>query len=231
MVDLVAAWHSSAAVVGRVLTLVPADDGGGLGPSGQDPATVHQAACKVLDAPCTTAAPTATSTSGSGGANIGGPLTLFFYVIVLAALAGVVYLIVRAVRGRRRTEDADTTKIEEQEPTTIIDRTTEPDQWRKLAVEALAAGRYREALRCRYRALVGDLARRGLLDEIPGRTTGEERAQFAAKGSPAQREFNDATDLFDGVWYGDEPAGIDEHDRFVEREREVLAATAGRARR
>ena len=42
------------------------------------------------------------------------------------------------------------------------------------------ARRFRDAIRCRYRALVGDLARRGMIDEIPGRTSGEERVQMAA---------------------------------------------------
>ena len=231
MVDFSRLWSGIVRRSWGLVTVLASDDSG-LGPSAQDPAAVHQTACKVLDVPCTTDASTSSAVSpGSGGANVGGPLTLFFYLVLLAVLIGIIYLIVRAVRGRGEADETRETVEEVQQTPTIIDRSTEPDQWRARAAEMVAAGRYREALRCRYRALVGDLARRGLLDEIPGRTTGEERAEFSANGSPAQQQFNEATDLFDEVWYGDEPAGIDEHDRFVECEREVLAATAGRPRR
>ncbi|MFQ5558789.1 MAG: hypothetical protein ACE5GB_14945, partial [Acidimicrobiales bacterium] len=44
---------------------------------------------------------------------------------------------------------------------------------------AEAAGEWREAVLARYRLLVIDLIERGLLDEAPGRTTGEHRRRLA----------------------------------------------------
>jgi Domain of unknown function (DUF4129) len=216
--------------VARVVARLFADDNG-LGPTDQDPATVHATACKVLDAPCSTVAPPKPPTI-SNPPNAGGLLSILFYALVVGAVAGLLYLLVLAVRRRgRQVAVAENDEDDDRLPRTIIDRETEPDQWRRQAAEMLAAGRYREALRCRYRALVGDLARRGVLDEIPGRTTGEERAQFSAAASPAEPAFARATELFDDVWYGDEPAGIAELDLFGHHERDVLAQTGHRNRR
>ncbi|HEX9258479.1 MAG TPA: DUF4129 domain-containing protein, partial [Acidimicrobiales bacterium] len=106
--------------------------------------------------------------------------------------------------------------------------TREPRTWRDEAAAHAEAGRWKDALRCRYRALVGDLARRGLLDEIPGRTTGEERGQLRTNAPEVTTEFAGATDLFDRAWYGDEPTGPSEHDRFRALEEAVLERTGGR---
>ena len=57
-------------------------------------------------------------------------------------------------------------------------------QWRAEAAAHDAAGRWREALRCRYRALVAELAGRGLVEEIPGRTSGEYRIQCGQQLQP-----------------------------------------------
>jgi hypothetical protein len=80
-------------------------------------------------------------------------------------------------------------------------------------------------MRCRYRALVGDLARRGLIYEIPGRTTGEERTQLRQVQPDAGRPFTSAADLFDGAWYGHHAVDADDDDRFQSFERDVLAKT------
>jgi hypothetical protein len=65
----------------------------------------------------------------------------------------------------------------------------------------------------------------GLVDEIPGRTTGEERLQLRAVLPAAALHFDTAADLFDGAWYGQ--AGVDaaDDDRFRVLEAEVLVAT------
>ena len=86
-----------------------------------------------------------------------------------------------------------------------------------------AEGRFRDALRCRYRALVGDLARRGLLDEIPGCTTGEERRQLRVTSPNAVPFFGEAADIFDGAWYGNVSVDASDDDRFRQLDRDVLA--------
>jgi hypothetical protein len=153
----------------------------------------------------------------------GGGGSLIAWVILALAAAGVVTLVVlRVKRG-------PVVKIETR--TVVIDRTREPSDWRTEADEHARHGRFRDALRCRYRALVGDLARRGLLDEIPGRTTGEERGQLRTTAPIAAPEFTDAIDLFDRAWYGDEPTGASEDDRFRSLADAVMAKATGEASR
>lgn len=73
---------------------------------------------------------------------------------------------------------------------------------------------YRGALRARYRALVAELARRGLVEEVPGRTAGEYRRAVAAAVPPAAGEFGAATDLFEDAVYGDVHPGADDSRRI-----------------
>lgn len=77
--------------------------------------------------------------------------------------------------------------------------------WRSDAAAHEAAGRWQAALRCRWRALVADLAGRGLVEEAPGRTAGEYRRQLAAAAPAAAGDFDAATILFEDAWYGDRP--------------------------
>lgn len=96
--------------------------------------------------------------------------------------------------------------------------------WRAEAEAHEQAGEWRQALRCRYRALVADLAGRGLLDEVPGRTTGEYRAELSASLPAASPPFRGATELFEGAWYGHQPTGASDTARFRELADSVLAA-------
>jgi len=126
-----------------------------------------------------------------------------------------------AKRRSAATDDLD----EIEQDAVAIDRSREPRTWREEADEHRRAGRYRDAMRCRYRALVGDLARRGLIDEIPGRTTGEERTQLGNVQPDAGSPFTSAADLFDGAWYGHVAVDANDDERFQEFERDVLSRT------
>ena len=73
-----------------------------------------------------------------------------------------------------------------------------------------------------YRALVGDLARAGYVDEIPGRTSGEERAQVAEiaprlgeAGRAVSSEFDVAADTFDVAWFDDGVVTRGDDERFL----------------
>ena len=75
-------------------------------------------------------------------------------------------------------------------------------------------GRWREALRCRYRSLIARLAGAGVVDEIPGRTAGEYRTLVGGARPQVGEPFAGATDLFERAWYGDEATGPDESSDF-----------------
>jgi hypothetical protein len=94
--------------------------------------------------------------------------------------------------------------------------------WRIEAEAHERNGEWRQALRCRYRALVADLARRGVLEEIPGRTAGEYRAELSGALPSAAPPFAGATELFERAWYGHGPTGATDTDRFRDLADRVL---------
>lgn len=94
--------------------------------------------------------------------------------------------------------------------------------WRAEAAALEGAGEWRAALRCRYRALVADLAARGLVDEVPGRTAGEYRAEVAENVPLVAEPFAGATTLFERAWYGGAAVGAGDASRFRALESQVL---------
>jgi hypothetical protein len=206
---------------------------GDLGPVDQDPGEIRTDACRILDAKCNPPKPKPPKPPSEprNPPNINFSLgNVLIFILVLALIAALVAAIVWYVRSAspRVTTDDDDVDGFELISERIIDHSRAPGDWRAAAGEHLAAGRYREALRCRYRALVGDLARRGLLDEIPGRTTGEERTQLADLAPASSPAFSRASSMFDDVWYGAADVSRADHDRFVAEEDLVLATAPRR---
>ena len=205
------------------------------GPVTQDPDAVREEACKLVSpdtSVCAPPKPVGVDTSGDGGGFNLDWLSALLWLLLIAAVVGLLFLLVRFVSertgGGRNTpakadDDDDDDDLVERDAV-AVDRSREPLNWRSEAEEHRRAGRFRDALRCRYRALVGDLARRGLIDEIPGRTTGEERAQLRRVIPDASRPFNAAADLFDGAWYGHRDVDAAADDQFQSLERDVLAS-------
>lgn len=212
-----------------------------LGPVTQNPDDVRDAACRLVESRSVCSPPPVPSTvvprgsaAPSGGGGFLGIVLWALLILVVLALAFVAF---RSFRDRRsaHVESQDGDDVEPDSDalvgTVIIDPSREPRGWREAADAHRNDGRYRDALRCRYRALVGDLARRGLLDEIPGRTTGEERRQLRVSASNVAPFFREAADLFDGAWYGHVPVGAADDDRFQQLDRDVLANAAALAHR
>jgi hypothetical protein len=113
-------------------------------------------------------------------------------------------------------------------------------EWRAQAEAQERAGAWREAVRSRYRALVAELAARGLVEEIPGRTAGEYRQEVRRSLPDAAPDFAGATELFEVAWYGRAPTGPREaghlrdlSDRVLDRlapGRPVPAGSGGHGR-
>ena len=110
-----------------------------------------------------------------------------------------------------------------------IERSRRADQWEAEAERLEAAGDWKPALRARFRALVATLVERGHVDDVPGRTTGEYRAEVRAGLPEAADAFAGATYLFEDAWYGDEPTGEVENARFRALATDVLAHAPKRA--
>ncbi|MEP1126032.1 MAG: DUF4129 domain-containing protein [Ilumatobacter sp.] len=174
------------------------------------------------------------ATTNSGAGFFGQVLVA---LLVLALIVALVWIVMNRLEGSRsRAGDGDDGEaldvdeaIDEVVDSRIIDRETPPDRWRRLAQEARSAGDHREAVRCQYRALIGDLARAGYVDEIPGRTSGEEREQVAEiaprlgdLGRDVARQFSAAADTFDQAWFDDGEVTASDDERFLAAERAVL---------
>jgi hypothetical protein len=101
-----------------------------------------------------------------------------------------------------------------------------PDAWRRQAAYLSAEGRYREALRCRYRALVGDLAALGVVTEVPGRTSGDYERLVSALVPAVAAPFFSVTRLFEGCWYGDEPSDARAQTMFDEMASAIVGAVS-----
>jgi hypothetical protein len=145
------------------------------------------------------------------------------WALLLGAVAAVVFLLVRLARSPRRIRPPSAEVVAEIEVGGRLDAAA----WRRLADEHRAAGRWAEALRCRYRATVAELAERQLIAESDATTTGETRAAVAARSPQAAPAMAEATDRFDAVWYGGEIADQGAADQVAASSERVLEQIDG----
>jgi hypothetical protein len=134
-----------------------------------------------------------------------------------------VVVVVRSLRGswRRRA------KPRPAELDVDVAERRSAEAWDALARQLEAEGRWKDAMRARFGALVERLVDRGQVADIAGRTSGEYRTDVRSSLPEAADAFADAADLFDAAWYGDLPTGRDEAERFVRDAEHVLAASSG----
>ena len=134
-----------------------------------------------------------------GGTGAGGIVGL---VLLALVLGGVGVLVARFSRGL--------TPSPEVAAAVPAGRRRSAAEWRAEAEAQERAGAWREAVRSRYRALVADLASRGLVEEVPGRTAGEYRREVGRALPEAAADFAGATELFEVAWYGRTGTGAGE---------------------
>lgn len=137
---------------------------------------------------------------GSGQASLVGTIA------VLAVLGVVVFFVVRFARQVRR--DPELAAAVATPPR------RSPRAWGEQAASHERAGRWRQALRCRYRELLAELADGGYLDEIPGRTVREYLADVRVAVPEAAAAFGEVTALFERAWYGHQPVSAEDADRL-----------------
>lgn len=148
--------------------------------------------------------------AGGGTAWGGSVATVLMWLVLIALAVGLVVLVVYVVRhrvvGRRRKERTDATVEVEEERSAR--------EWSDAAAGFEAAGAWKDAIRCRYRELVSRLVDAGVAAPLPGRTTGELRADIADRAPAVSGDFSQATELFELPWYADADTGPAENDRF-----------------
>lgn len=136
----------------------------------------------------------------------GGRGSLVGWLLLVAALGSLTFFALRIVTGVR----VDPRRV----PAVDLEPRRPAADWRAEAAAHEARGEWKAALRCRYRALVADLAAKGLVDEVPGRTAGEYRLEVRSSVPGAATDFDGATQLFELAWYGNRPTGEEENRRF-----------------
>ncbi len=128
----------------------------------------------------------------------GGGRGVIAWIIVAAFLAIIAFLLVRLlgsvdpVRKVRPSPEIDVSLF--------ADRTSA--EWLHEAEQAERAGQWREGLRCRHRALVADLIDHDVIDRRPGRTAAEIGRLAGARLPEAVADLDQATRIFEDVWYG-----------------------------
>jgi hypothetical protein len=154
----------------------------------------------------------------------GGTLPTWVGWLVLGLLVALVAFIVFRLRANlRRNPSAPSPS-----GAVVVAEGDDRVDWAAEADRHEAAGRWRDALRCRYRVLVGELAEREVIPDLVGRTAGEYVRDVGRTCPPASSAFRAATELFEAAWYGGAATGPDERDRFVQLAGDVLAvATPG----
>lgn len=145
-------------------------------------------------------------------------------IALFAALAAVLVYRSRAGWRRDRGVAADGGWV-------VVTGDDDAVDWQAEVAACEAAGRWREALRARYRVLVGELARRGVIGDLVGRTSGELAADVRLAAPAAAPSFTEATTLFEAAWYGAAPVGPAERVRFARLAGEALAAADAAASR
>jgi hypothetical protein len=136
----------------------------------------------------------------------GGGSSLVAWAILVLVGGLTAFLVIRLGRTVQRSP--------QQEVGAASSTARPPSDWLAEAERLEAIGAWRDGLRCRYRALVGDLIDRRLVVDVPGRTAGEYRRDVAEAAPAASGEFAGATELFERAWYGDRSTGADESARF-----------------
>ena len=151
---------------------------------------------------------------GGGGAVVA-------WLILGGAISAVVYLLVR--HGRVTLPAA----TQQGAPQVMVELTRSPREWRGEADALERQGRWREGLRCRHRALIAELVRRGAIPDQAGRTAGEYVRDVALALPEAAVPLAAATELFEAAWYGGAVTGASEAGRFADLDARVLAVKVG----
>lgn len=124
------------------------------------------------------------------------------YLILAAAVGALAFLLFRfftvAQRPKRRVDV--TTEVVVGDAVGFEGRTRR--DWEALAASLEAEGRWREAVRARYGALVSDLMEDRVLSGGDSQTSGELRAEFVGDHPGQASDFEAITNTFEEAWYG-----------------------------
>jgi hypothetical protein len=149
-------------------------------------------------------------------------LVMGLIVLILGAVGIVAYV---TLQRRRVVVETVTTEapmaVRDEDP---LSRSS--NEWERLAAELMGSGRFREAIRAWYHAVLVTLFRSGLLHYRKDRTNWE-YAYALGPDLPWRPGFVDATRTFEQVWYGRREAPSDAAEAFASDARRILDKVRG----
>jgi hypothetical protein len=162
---------------------------------------------------------------GAAGAQSGAPSTRFLVVgLVITVLGTLGIVAVIALRRRHAspaamaTSEAPAIRAQDDDP---LSRTA--SEWERFAAELMKSGRFREAIRAWYHALLVSLFRAGTLHYRKDRTNWE--YAYALPSTISWRAgFMEATRTFEREWYGRRDTGVETAEIYQEQAIEMLGA-------
>lgn len=156
---------------------------------------------------------TAGLSSGTGFLGVLIQISLVVGAAVLVAF--VIREIHRAAKSRRRKPKGDGLVV-------VFGEKADPARLVEEAEAAEADGRWKPAALARYRHLVASLVLADVLQDLPGRTTGEYRIEYAAMRPDSAHMFDRATLMFEQAYYGDAKISENQYDEMVHLTSELL---------
>jgi len=154
------------------------------------------------------------------------------WLVIAVTIAIALMIVVIAVQVIRRARRAAATPLVSSEPMSSR-RDDDPlsrgaTEWERYAAQLAAAGKFREAIRAWYHAVLVTSYNSGVLHFRKGRTNWEYVATLAP--SLAWRpEMIELTRRFEQEWYGSEQSTPDALDHCSERAQRILTALRGAA--
>ncbi len=156
---------------------------------------------------------------GAGG--LGVPLVVAILVILLVAAVGTIAIVaLRRKRAAARGPEARSAPARSARDEDPLSRNA--SEWERFAQDLARAGRYREAIRAWYHAVLVTLFRAGLLHYRKDRTNWE-YAFALGPGHAWRPEFLEATRSFEREWYGRRDTPEDAAGEYERQARRILS--------
>jgi len=180
-------------------------------PSGKE-SNIGSKAFKSLGEYLTNLLPKPQRSSGSdaSGLQIIGTLLQFLMYSVLGVLIlGCLYLIFKLIMGISLRKRSKESKIEIGELMSEVEANIPLDEWLSRGEKLIAEGKYREAIRCYYLAMLLRMGEANLVKIVRNQTNWEHLKRYQSNPNRLRDfDFHTQTMYFDQVWYGNSVAEI-----------------------
>jgi hypothetical protein len=161
--------------------------------------------------------------SGSASATPGGGvrwMVVALVALVLAVLGAFAVLALRRSKGLRPVQSSSEAPAQSAKDEDPFSRSAL--EWERFAAELMGAGRFREAIRAWYHAVLVSLFRIGALHYRKDRTNWE-YAYALPSGLPWRAGFVEATRTFEQEWYGRRSTPVETAENYQRRAQSILA--------